>query len=218
NEQLLISWHVDILYDLFKEEDIAIEELKMMQFSHVDSLLRNYKMGVRIRFEHHFINWRNRIGIHLKEIETYRSKNNCRNCQTHKPIQVNDSQESHNNAATPEPMAKKRRTDNNNLTIATNNETLETDDIQTLPTSPQSTKSEENRIKAVANFDDAASPLTPVTVLEEIPVEETANHHTDDEVENDNCTLNTLRDFLSTTLEEESPPPKFPSKATTDKC
>ena len=185
----------------------------MMQFSHMNSLLKNYKMGVRIRFEHHFINWRNRIGIPLKEIEMYRP-NNCHNYQNHKPMQENGSQELRNHVAMPDPIAKRRKTNNNNLTIANETiETIEIDDIQPLSSSPQPTKSEETRLKKVATFDDAA-PLTPLTMLE-IPAA-TVNHHADEEVENDNCTLNALRDFLSTTLEEE--PPKFPSKATPDKC
>ena len=180
-----------------------------MQFSHMNSLLKNYKMGVRIRFEHHFINWRNRNGIPLKEIETYRP-NNCHNYQNHKPIQENDSQEWHNHVATPEPIAKKRKSEHSNLTIS--NEIIETNEIdanQPLSPSSQTTKSEEIRLKDVTN-----SLLTPLTVLE-VPAE-TVNDHADEELENGNCTLNALRDFLSTTLEEE--PPKFPSKATSDKC
>lgn len=205
------SMHVSFPFIVFNtEEDIAIEELKMMQFCHVNSLLKNYKMGVRIRFEYNFISWRNKVGLPLKEIQSYcTSTSCCNNCQYFKSIDQNGYKESLNNDSTSKATTKKRKTSNNDLLKP--NEPIETNDTQPL-LSPHSTKSEKPSSRHNTLND---SILTPITVLETaLPT----TNHTEDELENENCTLYTLRDFLSASLEKSPPPPKFPSRATSDKC
>uniref|UniRef100_A0A1B0C5D9 SAM domain-containing protein n=1 Tax=Glossina palpalis gambiensis TaxID=67801 RepID=A0A1B0C5D9_9MUSC len=68
-KQLLSSWGVENLYDLFKEEGINIEELQMMKLHHINHLLRNHRLGTRIRFEYHLEIWRKQINIPLENQE-----------------------------------------------------------------------------------------------------------------------------------------------------
>ncbi|XP_037947636.1 uncharacterized protein LOC119679384 [Teleopsis dalmanni] len=56
--KLLLSWKCQILAVHIEEEGIDIEELEMMKAEHMTELLRNYRLGIRIRFEHHFEKWR----------------------------------------------------------------------------------------------------------------------------------------------------------------
>ncbi|XP_073845441.1 uncharacterized protein isoform X2 [Musca autumnalis] len=64
-----------------KNEEISIEELKLIKHRHIRQLLKNYKMGVRIRFEHYFEIWRNRIGMPFQiEDLTEESTTSC-NCK-----------------------------------------------------------------------------------------------------------------------------------------
>ncbi|XP_061395976.1 uncharacterized protein LOC133331608 [Musca vetustissima] len=77
-KRLLTSWHCEILYNLFRDEEISIEELKLIKNRHLRQLLKNYKMGVRIRFEHYFEIWRNRIGIPFQGEEDSKCSCNCK--------------------------------------------------------------------------------------------------------------------------------------------
>ncbi|XP_037947633.1 uncharacterized protein LOC119679382 isoform X1 [Teleopsis dalmanni] len=59
--KLLSSWKCQVLASHIEEEGIDIEELTMMKTEHMTELLRNYRLGIRIRFEHYFEKWRRSI-------------------------------------------------------------------------------------------------------------------------------------------------------------
>ncbi|XP_075166368.1 uncharacterized protein LOC142238564 [Haematobia irritans] len=88
-KRLLTSWHCEILYNLFREEDITIEELKHIKYRHINVLLKTYKMGVRIRFEHYLESWRNRVGTPLST-DGYSSADNSATCNCKRGRYQND--------------------------------------------------------------------------------------------------------------------------------
>uniref|UniRef100_A0A0K8U4M7 Uncharacterized protein n=1 Tax=Bactrocera latifrons TaxID=174628 RepID=A0A0K8U4M7_BACLA len=55
---LLNSWGLPELLSQFQDENIGIDELKMMKCHHIGELLHSYKLGTRIRFEYYFERWR----------------------------------------------------------------------------------------------------------------------------------------------------------------
>ncbi|XP_011178854.2 uncharacterized protein LOC105209898 [Zeugodacus cucurbitae] len=55
---LLNSWGLAELFPQLQDENIGIDELKMMKCHHVGELLHSYKLGTRIRFEYYFERWR----------------------------------------------------------------------------------------------------------------------------------------------------------------
>ncbi|XP_037954137.1 uncharacterized protein LOC119684216 isoform X1 [Teleopsis dalmanni] len=59
--RLLSSWKCHVIVEHVENEGIDIEELEMMKIEHVIELLRNYRLGIRIRFEHNFEKWRRGI-------------------------------------------------------------------------------------------------------------------------------------------------------------
>ncbi|XP_037954723.1 uncharacterized protein LOC119684697 [Teleopsis dalmanni] len=67
---LLTSWNCEKLVEHIENESIDIAELEMMRKEHVVELLRNYRMGIRIRFEYYFENWRRSINKPVANIST----------------------------------------------------------------------------------------------------------------------------------------------------
>ena len=85
--QLFSMWKVSELFDIFKgkhlylssmwmhkeimhffsEEGINMAELEMIRSHHIHDMLKNYKMGVRIKFEHHLEIWRRERNKPIKE-------------------------------------------------------------------------------------------------------------------------------------------------------
>ncbi|XP_065368095.1 uncharacterized protein LOC135960678 [Calliphora vicina] len=200
-KKLLTSWQVLILYDAFKEEDISINELKILEFRHIHNLLNNYKTGVRIRFEYHFNNWRNTIGLPLKpdicccRYKTNQDNNNsfmeCHNMENSITNTTTNTDDFHNDA--------KRKRHNHNVT-----EDLSYFNESQPQLSPQSAKSDNSESEMIDN-----SPAPAIRC-------ETPNlqsNKTDDEEEMDN--LNILVDLISSSVKETKP--KFPSKQILDR-
>ncbi|XP_054737740.1 uncharacterized protein LOC129244150 [Anastrepha obliqua] len=57
-KQLVNSWGLAELLPHLQDENIGIDELKMMKNHHIAELLHSYKLGTRIRFEYYFERWR----------------------------------------------------------------------------------------------------------------------------------------------------------------
>lgn len=53
---------------LFIEEAINTQELQMLKHHHLNELLRNFRYGTRIRFEHHLERWRRWINVPLQDV------------------------------------------------------------------------------------------------------------------------------------------------------
>ncbi|KAH8297186.1 hypothetical protein KR044_006231 [Drosophila immigrans] len=65
--QLLKSWNVSELLPHLEEEAINVQELQMLKRHHLNELLRNFRYGTRIRFEHHLERWRRWINMPLQD-------------------------------------------------------------------------------------------------------------------------------------------------------
>ncbi|XP_060657749.1 uncharacterized protein LOC132792404 [Drosophila nasuta] len=78
--QLLKSWNVSELLPHLQEEAINVQELQMLKRHHLNELLRNFRYGTRIRFEHHLERWRRWINMPLQDApvdaETHCSSSN----------------------------------------------------------------------------------------------------------------------------------------------
>ncbi|XP_017960151.1 uncharacterized protein LOC108653826 [Drosophila navojoa] len=65
--QLLKSWNVSELLPYLQEEAINTQELQMLKRHHMNELLRNFRYGTRIRFEHHLERWRRWLNVPLQD-------------------------------------------------------------------------------------------------------------------------------------------------------
>ncbi|KAL7735584.1 hypothetical protein ACLKA6_009546 [Drosophila palustris] len=65
--QLLKSWNVSDLLPHLQEEAINTQELQMLKRHHLNELLRNFRYGTRIRFEHHLERWRRWMNVPLQD-------------------------------------------------------------------------------------------------------------------------------------------------------
>ncbi|XP_064547933.1 uncharacterized protein LOC135435004 [Drosophila montana] len=65
--QLLKSWNVSELLPYLQEEAINTQELQMLKRHHLNELLRNFRYGTRIRFEHHLERWRRWLNVPLQD-------------------------------------------------------------------------------------------------------------------------------------------------------
>ncbi|EDW02376.1 uncharacterized protein LOC6561152 [Drosophila grimshawi] len=65
--QLLKSWNVSELLPYLQEEAINMQELQMLKRHHLNDLLRNFRYGTRIRFEHHLERWRRWLNVPLHD-------------------------------------------------------------------------------------------------------------------------------------------------------
>lgn len=65
--QLLKSWNVSELFPHLQEEAINTQELQMLKRHHLNELLRNFRYGTRIRFEHNLERWRRWINVPLQD-------------------------------------------------------------------------------------------------------------------------------------------------------
>ncbi|KAH8371891.1 hypothetical protein KR093_009243 [Drosophila rubida] len=65
--QLLKSWNVNELLPHLQEEAINVQELQMLKRHHLNELLRNFRYGTRIRFEHHLERWRRWINMPFQD-------------------------------------------------------------------------------------------------------------------------------------------------------
>lgn len=170
----------------------------MIQFNHINALLRNYKMGVKIRFEHHLINWRIKNGVPLKSVELNQPYTHCCTYQT------NLTNGSTDNNGT------KRKKHNYNVEETDHIESEEK--LQLL--SPQSATSNNSLFKIMPTSEMAN--LMPTT-LQEITTTNDTTHSSDDEGEMENMPLTALNELLSNPA-NNSPHTKFPSKPAPDKC
>ncbi|XP_017045424.1 uncharacterized protein LOC108090979 [Drosophila ficusphila] len=64
--ELLQSWDVADLLPHLQDEAINVDELQMIKRHHVSELLRNFRFGTRIRFEHHLERWRRWLNVPLQ--------------------------------------------------------------------------------------------------------------------------------------------------------
>ncbi|KAH8252890.1 hypothetical protein KR032_002339 [Drosophila birchii] len=64
--ELLHSWDVADLLPHLQDEAINVDELQMIKRHHVSELLRNFRFGTRIRFEHHLERWRRWLNVPLQ--------------------------------------------------------------------------------------------------------------------------------------------------------
>ncbi|ALC41455.1 CG1888 [Drosophila busckii] len=65
--QLLKSWNVSELLPHLQDEAINTQELQMIKRHHLKELLRNFRFGTRIRFEHHLERWRRWLNVPLQD-------------------------------------------------------------------------------------------------------------------------------------------------------
>ncbi|XP_020799260.1 LOW QUALITY PROTEIN: uncharacterized protein LOC110177080 [Drosophila serrata] len=63
---LLHSWDVADLLPHLQDEAINVDELQMIKRHHLSELLRNFRFGTRIRFEHHLERWRRWLNVPLQ--------------------------------------------------------------------------------------------------------------------------------------------------------
>ncbi|KAH8280356.1 hypothetical protein KR018_003194 [Drosophila ironensis] len=64
--ELLHSWDVADLLPHLQDEAINVDELQMIKRHHLSELLRNFRFGTRIRFEHHLERWRRWLNVPLQ--------------------------------------------------------------------------------------------------------------------------------------------------------
>ncbi|XP_017120439.1 uncharacterized protein LOC108141520 [Drosophila elegans] len=64
--ELLQSWDVADLLPHLQDEAINVDELQMIKRHHLSELLRNFRFGTRIRFEHHLERWRRWLNVPLQ--------------------------------------------------------------------------------------------------------------------------------------------------------
>ncbi|KAH8234209.1 hypothetical protein KR038_003654 [Drosophila bunnanda] len=64
--ELLHSWDVADLLPHLQDEAINVDELQMIKRHHLSELLRNFRFGTRIRFEHHLERWRRCLNVPLQ--------------------------------------------------------------------------------------------------------------------------------------------------------
>ncbi|EDW28597.1 GL19272 [Drosophila persimilis] len=77
--ELLQSWDLTDLIPRLEEETINVEELQMMKRHHLDELMSNFRMGTRIRFEHHLELWRRSLNVPLQGVHW--SRPHCHGCR-----------------------------------------------------------------------------------------------------------------------------------------
>ncbi|KAH8291104.1 hypothetical protein KR054_008521 [Drosophila jambulina] len=63
---LLHSWDLADLLPHLQDEAINVDELQMIKRHHLSELLRNFRFGTRIRFEHHLERWRRWLNVPLQ--------------------------------------------------------------------------------------------------------------------------------------------------------
>uniref|UniRef100_A0A1I8NVT0 Uncharacterized protein n=1 Tax=Stomoxys calcitrans TaxID=35570 RepID=A0A1I8NVT0_STOCA len=139
-KRLLTLWHCEILYNLFREEDITIEDLKHIKYRHVHLLLKNFKMGVKIRFEHYLESWRNKIGIPLHNEDIDTDVNAACRC---KRIRYNNNLISETNGQIDNPMESRENGEFNRMEPQTSllspksNKDTETSKMESSPPNPR---------------------------------------------------------------------------------
>ncbi|XP_016968409.1 uncharacterized protein LOC108036644 [Drosophila biarmipes] len=67
--ELLQSWDVADLLPHLQDEAINVDELQMIKRHHLSELLRNFRFGTRIRFEHHLERWRRWLNVPLQGVQ-----------------------------------------------------------------------------------------------------------------------------------------------------
>ncbi|XP_017027814.1 uncharacterized protein [Drosophila kikkawai] len=77
---LLHSWDVADLLPLLQDEAINVDELQMIKRHHLSELLRNFRFGTRIRFEHNLERWRRWLNVPLQGTQTQGSVH-CSGCR-----------------------------------------------------------------------------------------------------------------------------------------
>lgn len=180
-----------------------------MQIPHLNSLLKNYKMGVRIRFEYHFNNWRTKIGIPLKSEEILQHSNNSCCCHYNKNIgngpscEPNSTNNKNSLNISNISSAKRKRQNADDI-----EQTVEVEDTQT-PLSPNSVKSETLIIPKVSPLETVNLPSASDSQAQQ------TNDNEEQENETDNLAVNTLNELISSIHNDK--PPKFPSKPTPDR-
>lgn len=205
-KKLLTSWNVEMLFGLFKEEDISMAELKMMKFRHVSHLLKNYKMGVKIRFEYNLENWRNEIGKPLQTDQHTQSI--CCHCKKMSEGNEHTAESNQPNKI----LIENKYTNGSNMQteVPTDHLELEYLDPPPPPISPQSTKSD--HVIQMPN-------LTPIPMLRTAAQLQNRSTENGEMLQKDN--ISPLSDLLTNSFAEsttDESTPKFPSKNTPDRC
>ncbi|XP_033154767.1 uncharacterized protein LOC117137439 [Drosophila mauritiana] len=77
---LLQSWDVADLLPHLQDEAINVDELQMIKRHHLSELLRNFRFGTRIRFEHHLERWRRWLNVPLQGAQGQGSSH-CSGCR-----------------------------------------------------------------------------------------------------------------------------------------
>ncbi|XP_039227564.1 uncharacterized protein LOC120320824 isoform X2 [Drosophila yakuba] len=78
--ELLQSWDVADLLPHLQDEAINVDELQMIKRHHLSELLRNFRFGTRIRFEHHLERWRRWLNVPLQGAQGQGSSH-CSGCR-----------------------------------------------------------------------------------------------------------------------------------------
>ncbi|XP_037715467.1 uncharacterized protein LOC119550679 [Drosophila subpulchrella] len=78
--ELLQSWDVADLLPHLQDEAINVDELQMIKRHHLSELLRNFRFGTRIRFEHHLERWRRWLNVPLQGVQGQGS-GHCTGCR-----------------------------------------------------------------------------------------------------------------------------------------
>ncbi|KAH8365079.1 hypothetical protein KR084_000793 [Drosophila pseudotakahashii] len=111
--ELLQSWDVADLLPHLQDEAINVDELQMIKRHHLSELLRNFRFGTRIRFEHHLERWRRWLNVPLQGVQGQGSVHcsgcRCPEVQSHCPGQTPldmDHPSDHEDISKPEDLAK----------------------------------------------------------------------------------------------------------------
>lgn len=178
----------------------------MMDYSHIHSLLKGYKTGIKIRFEYNLRNWRHKLGIPLKTCDTSHSSCCCTNTRPCDNIVENSYGENTiMNTTAVDCNDAKRQSVDIEVGAATKKENL--DEHNNAISSPHSVYSNNSLINML-NSDD---------VFNFGPITESANdktNNTDNEIDISNVPLQALGELLS---DCDNVTPKFPSKNTPEK-
>ncbi|KAH8321855.1 hypothetical protein KR067_006608, partial [Drosophila pandora] len=78
---LLQSWDVADLLPHLQDEAINVDELQMIKRHHLSELLRNFRFGTRIRFEHHLERWRRWLNVPLQGMQGQGGGSHCSGCR-----------------------------------------------------------------------------------------------------------------------------------------
>ncbi|KAH8318334.1 hypothetical protein KR074_009115 [Drosophila pseudoananassae] len=87
---LLQSWDVADLLPHLQDEAINVDELQMIKRHHLSELLRNFRFGTRIRFEHHLERWRRWLNVPLQGTQG-QGGSHCSGCRCGEVLVQNQS-------------------------------------------------------------------------------------------------------------------------------